>query len=328
MKIENRNLSNNKTIVCTVFEGHYHLGVAALVNSLYINGFEGKVWAAYKGVLPNWAIISQKENGYEVMNVCKNLDIHFLKLSQNIFLPYYKPQLMLSLFDTLEPEANQVIYIDCDIVVKCDFSYFEKWSKFGIMLCEDVNSPISTTDPLRFEWEDYFKKFELKVRRDNNQYVNGGFIGLHRSAKDFLKTWVSVQDLILENLNKMHVDVKLSHLSNKNSGLKDRTYMFYRTDQDALNIAKDITSESLSIADSSSMDFKNVGFVMSHAATKKKPWEKNYLKFVLKNGQRPSNTDRVFWDYTQYPIAIFNKRERFFKKLNLKIACALGRIFG
>lgn len=43
-----------KTTLCTLFEGHYHFGVAALVNSLVAAGYEGTVWVGHRGPLPDW----------------------------------------------------------------------------------------------------------------------------------------------------------------------------------------------------------------------------------------------------------------------------------
>jgi len=307
-----------KSIVCTVFEGHYHKGVAALVNSLYAHGFVGSIWLGYKGALPPWAVIATNSGGVEVMNVRDNLSLHFVRLPDKMFLPYSKPEFMLDLLDKYVPDAERILYFDCDIVVKCDFSHFEQWTDFGIALCEDVNSPISPTDPLRYQWVRYFKQHGIVVRQSDNQYVNGGFIGLSRKAKGFLDTWRRVQELVLEDMRSANADVHLSHKPEKISGLKDRTYMFNRTDQDALNIAKDTTEESLSIADSSAMDFRGIGFIMSHAVSKIKPWEKNWMMHVIRNGQRPSPTDRLFMEHTTSPINIYTPCERALKKAHLK----------
>jgi hypothetical protein len=315
-----------KTIVCSVFEGHYHKGVAALVNSLYAAGYEGTVWLGYKGALPPWAVIAATENGVDVMHVRENLTLRFIKFPPTAFLPYCKPDFMLELLEKYAPKAEHIFYLDCDIVVKCDFSYFEEWVTYGITLCEDVNSPLPVSHPLRHQWAQHFKKHNIEVRRNNSQYVNGGFIGLSRAAKGFLDTWRHIQNLVLEDMQRIKADLHASHKPDKMSGLKDRTYMFYRTDQDALNIAKDVTDETLSIVDGKEMDFGGFGFIMSHAESKSKPWEKNWLAHVIKKGHRPGATDRIFMNHTQNPINIYASSERMLRKMHLKLAVAIARI--
>ncbi len=322
-------MNKNKTAVCTVFEGHYHKGVVVLINSLYANGFEGTIWAGIKGELPPWAKISSKENEIEIMQITDNLSIKFLHFAKNDYLPWIKPEFICDILDKYEPEAERIIYLDCDIIVKCPFSYFEKWSTFGIMLCEDVNSPISITNPLRYEWVEYFKKFGVTVRRDTDQYVNGGFIGLDRKYKGFLTAWRHIQDLVLQDLNAIKIDLhNITKVSDKVSGLNDRNYMFYRTDQDALNVSKDSTDFPLAVADRNAMDFASIGFIMSHAIGTSKPWVKNFLYYVVKKGQRPKTTDRIFFDYIDTPLKLYSNREKFLKKTHLKLATALGRVFG
>jgi hypothetical protein len=305
----------NQSTVCTVFEGHYHKGVAALTNSLSANGYEGIIWAAYKGSLPEWARIDSRQEGIEVMQVSEKIILHFVKLADSTFLPYFKPDFMLDILENKMPNVEQIFFFDCDIVVKCRFSYFEEWAKFGVAMCEDVNSPIPVSHPLRFQWKQYFEKYGITITTKDNQYVNGGFIGLQASAKGFLKTWQLVQKLMMEELKEV-----------TNVNYKDRTNPFNCTDQDALNIAKDLTEENLSVADGTAMDLHSYGYIMSHAVGKQKPWHKNWLYFVIKDGNAPSRTDRVFMNYIDTPLSIFSPKERFLKQLNLKLACALGRV--
>ena len=305
----------HQSTICTVFEGHYHKGVAGLANSLCANGYEGIIWAAYKGSLPPWARIESNENGVEVMVVSEKLSLHFVKLANNVFLPYYKPDFMLDILENKMPDIKQIFFFDCDIIVKCRFSYFEEWVKCGVALCEDVNSPLPMSHPLRFQWKNYFEKYGVTIHSKDNYYVNGGFIGLQSESKGFLKTLQLVQNLMMNELKALD-----------NVNFKDRTHPFNCTDQDALNIAKDLTEESLSVADGTAMDLRGFGYIMSHAVGKQKPWQKNWLLFVIKHGQRPSMTDRLFMDNIDTPLSIFTNRQRFVKRWNLKLASVLGRV--
>jgi hypothetical protein len=305
----------SKSTICTVFEGHYHKGGAVLINSLYAHGYEGVVWIGYKGALPPWAKIESDTEGVEKMTVCTNLILHFVRFPKELFLPYSKPNFMLDIFDVYMPNIENVLYIDCDIVVKCRFSYFEEWLGYGVALCEDMNSPFSSTHPIRYQWAKYFKKYGIIVKNKDNQYVNGGFVGTNRSNKSFLTTWKQVQELMQEDFKEIG-DISIS----------DSTYRFHRTDQDALNIAKDTTTEILSIADGGAMDFNGIGYIMSHAAGKTKPWVNNWLVGVFKYGLRPSPTDRLFMNNTTFPINIYTRSERVAKKMHLKLATAFARV--
>ena len=193
----------NTSTICTVFEGHYHKGVAALANSLIANGYEGIIWAAHKGSLPPWARISSNENGVAVMVVSEKLSFHFVKLADNVFLPYCKPDFMLDVLENKMPHVSQIFFFDCDIIVKCRFSYFEEWAENGVALCEDVNSPLPMSHPLRFQWKKYFKKHNIEVESRDNYYVNGGFIGLKAEDKEILEKWRLVQNIMRVELKDL-----------------------------------------------------------------------------------------------------------------------------
>lgn len=331
--------------ICTVFEGHYHKGVAGLTNSLQANGYEGIIWAGYKGQLPRWAKLEAKENhaksvgttikakenhvgsvetiikieenyagSVETMIVSNEITINFIKLADATFLPYCKPDFMLNVLQRM-PELDNIFFFDCDIIVKCRFSYFEEWVECGIALCEDVNSPLPISHPLRFQWQNYFAKYGVSVERRDNYYVNGGFIGLKVGDKEILEHWRHAQNLMMHELKEI-----------SSIGFKDRTNPFHRTDQDALNVAKDMTNRPLSIADGTAMDLSNYGFIMSHAVGNQKPWQKNWIAFVIKHGQRPTMTDRLFMNHITTPLSIFTPRERFVKRWNLRVASALSRV--
>jgi hypothetical protein len=85
--------------VCSLFEGTYHRGLGALVNSLYRNGFRGTVFAGYRGALPSWANPTSTESGtpdFDVGGCCRT---RFLLLDTSLHLTSYKPIFMQQMFE-------------------------------------------------------------------------------------------------------------------------------------------------------------------------------------------------------------------------------------
>ena len=82
--------------VCTLFEKHFHHGVAGLTNSLYKNGFRGNVYVGYRGELPNWcdSLIANPDlnwEGAKSLKVKSDLTVHFLPVDTTFHLTNYKP---------------------------------------------------------------------------------------------------------------------------------------------------------------------------------------------------------------------------------------------
>ena len=84
-----------KTTLCTLFEGHYHYGVASLANSLVAANYCGELWAGYRGSLPDWVVKSDKYDADSGRFRVSNLfTICFVKLDTPLFFTYYKAVFM------------------------------------------------------------------------------------------------------------------------------------------------------------------------------------------------------------------------------------------
>ena len=305
-----------RSIVCTVFERDYHHGVAALVNSLYAMGYRGEVYAGYRGPLPPWAATASMDaEGNADFVVADGLSIHFAYLATEEMLANIKPELIQEVWDYYGDDLDNVFYIDCDIVAKAAWHHFEDWADFGVALCEDMNSPVATTHPIRKKWQRYYAKFGIDYRPQDDVYVNGGFVGLNRRYRDFAGLWQRLQDYMKEHTGKQD-----------RIGIEDRWNMFHYMDQDALNVAKDLTPH-ISVMGRSAMDFGAHGYIMSHAAGRRKPWHKAFIREILQTGDRPSFTDKVYWRNVAHPIRLFSDGQIRRKQTAIKLAAFVGRIF-
>jgi len=304
-----------KTAICTLFEGDYHYGLGALVNSLYFHGFRGDIWAGYRGNLPPWVTHLEKNQGDLEFIVTENCKIHFIPLATEHHLTNYKPDFMLQLWEQYCSDCDALFYFDPDIVVKCGWAYYEEWVTNGVALCEDVNSPLTNSHPLLMAWRRFYEPYGFSFDSSTDIYVNGGFIGLTQETKEFLQTWHQIQEFMSPEIGGL-----------ANANVKDRTFLFYKTDQDALNIALRTSKVPTSLMGKEGMDFIHGGFTMSHAIGGPKPWQKQIMRHVLFNGKAPRLADKKYWQHTQNPIQLYSKQQLFWKKLDLLCGAAMSRL--
>jgi len=309
-------------IVCTLFEKHYHFGVAALINSLYKNGFRGDFFCGFKGDFPPWAISavdnqSIKWKGAKSMTINEGLLVHFLPLQVGCHLANYKADFMLGLIEGAGSEVEGIAYFDPDIIVKCKWEFYEKWMDYGVALVHEVTSnDMPASHPVRKGWEEVAEKCNLGINRSLTSYINSGFCGVSKKNYEFLVLWSFLTEVAIKDYR---VDAT-QFMPN------DRTHLFFACDQDALNVAAMCTSAELSEIGPEGMDFTYGGWTMSHAIGSPKPWKKKFLLSALK-GEPPSLADKGFWQNAETPIPAYSSFLVKNKQMQISMASFLGRFY-
>ena len=315
-----------KTIICTLFEGNYHLGVAVLINSLHKNGYTGNIFVGYRGKLPNWSsdAAPNPQIPWEnclTLKVASNLNVHFLPIETDIHFTNYKPKFILDLWSMYaadKPEIEGIFYFDPDIVNKGPWDFYERWIGYGIAVVHEVvYHDMPHLHPKRCQWMAISNKAGIEVKNRLNSYVNAGFIGVSRAHLPFIEMW--------KNLIQTGVD----HFSFNPTQFGQSIYgsdLLKMGDQDLLNLSLMCTPFPISEYGPEGMDFSNGGWLMSHATGAPKPWNNKYLLQWLK-GRKPSIQNKVYW---QNAIGIvkcyspaFVSRKAFF----LKMATFLSRFY-
>jgi hypothetical protein len=302
------------SLVCTLYENHYDTGVAALINSLINNSFEGKIAVGYRGNLPYWLGQLRQEGGK--FWISKEVEIVLDLLDTDWHFTYYKPEYLLKVLHDY-PDVDKAYYFDPDIFNRCPWTFYEEWVESGIAVClDDCLSFMPSGHPFRREWKKLGEQLGLEVVQELNFYCNAGFVGLRRQDKLLLETWSSLLHLIIKkgyNIRAM-----------KEFGREHAVV----TDQDLLNAALMLTKVDISAIGPDGMDFTGGGFLMSHATSSPKPWKQHFVPALLKNGRIPSRAEREFFQHLTHPIQVLKPRERWCRKTDLRLAAILGRLIG
>jgi hypothetical protein len=318
-----------KSVICTLFEGQYHYGVASLSNSLYNQGFRGVIYVGYRGSLPDWALKGKKEtiNHWQeaiTLDPADGLKLVFLSLSTKYSLTNYKPDFMLELWNGPAANAEALFYFDPDIVVSDSWICFEEWVNCGVAVCEDINSPLQKYHPRRVGWRNYFANFDLKFK--NETYVNGGFVGLLKKDISFLRLWVQLQEKMGDAIGGLENSI-FSSGSAKTALLQMKGFtIFDKSDQDALNATIEVFDGIISYIGKEGMGFEDGHTTMYHALGRDKPWQRNNLSKAFQ-GRPPRFLDVVYWANKNYPIMAHSDWEIRRKKAAITIGKLIGRFY-
>lgn len=302
-------------IVCTLFEGDYHFGLAALVNSLSVSGFKGCISIGYRGSLPPWIDQLAKSADSDRYIIGESFSLRLIPLVTKVHFTNFKPSFMQQLLRE-QPGCKFIWYFDPDIVIRCPWSFYLEWVGYGISLCEDVtNGTMPSNHPIRLKWIELGSTIGLKTPISLSRYYNGGFIGLPVTYSHFLDLW---QNLI--QLAETH------GIDTSSFGVGSRMQPFYGVDQDALNVAAMFSGCPLTTIGPEGMDLVPGGFTMFHAVGSPKPWRKNML-FSALGGVPPSGSDKAFLNHLERPIRPYGSIHLAAKRVSCLIGAFIGRFY-
>jgi len=308
----------NDAAICSLFEGDYHLGLAAFVNSLVRSGYKGTVWAGYRGALPPW-ITQLKQIESSIPNefqVTDDVRIVFLELTTNFHLTNYKPDFMLRLLENEARESKYLWYFDPDIFLLANWSYFANWQKHGVALCQEVVDNILPADaPLRKQWMELAERIGFRDPRPVNHYYNAGMVGVPAEHNEFLKEWKRLMEL------EESLGYDLRYM-----GHGRREMPFSMSDQDALNIAIMYTKSPLTTLGPQGMGFIFGASMIMYHAVGQKPWRGSFLLRALR-GMSPSGAMKFYLTQVASPIRAYSPMHLWAKRLACSLAAFVGRFY-
>jgi hypothetical protein len=308
------------SVICTLFEGHYHYGVAALVNSLYKNGFRGDVYIGYRGDLPVW-VSNTKSNdtlnwkGAVTMMAATGLQLHFLPIQTDWHLANYKPVFIL---DVQRCTNTSIFYFDPDITVKCNWKFFEEWIGYGVAVVQEIiSNNFSPTHPKRMQYDAVIKQSNREIKRPLYHGLNSGFCGVSVSNIDFLETWKDITITAIRYFN-FESAYFVKHM--------DKSRLFIAGDQDMMNMAAMCCRSAISDVGPEGMDFVPGGWLMSHVTGNPKPWNKNFFLSCIR-GFPPLLAEKAYWSNVNGPIRAHSRAYIKFKRFCILCAAFAGRFY-
>lgn len=314
-----------RSVICTLYEGHYHFGAAVLINSLYSKGFRGDFFIGYCGDLPRWAANAAINNDLNWENAhtyraAKDLDVHFLPLLTEYHFTNYKPYFVKKLVEKCinKDLINGIFYFDPDIVNLCPWEFYEEWITNGVALIHEIVwNDMPHNHPKRYQWINKGKPTHIRVNHQLNSYINAGFFGVSFKDLQFIDLWIELIDYCE---NEGHFDKKKFAQS-----LYDYT-LFKVGDQDLLNLTAMCSPCPLSEFGPDGMGFTGGSWLMVHATGSPKPWKVNFLKNWM-SGKTVNNTYKRFWEEACGIIPCYTNSQVRKKIFSMKVYSLLSRFY-
>ncbi|MBU1360829.1 MAG: hypothetical protein KJ901_18995 [Gammaproteobacteria bacterium] len=302
--------------LCTLFEGHYHFGVAGLANSLAAAGYEGTLWIGHRGPLPDWIRTHPRFDGETTLQVTPALKLCTIALDPPVSLNYCKADLIREILEEREPDAEACAYVDPDIVVTCPWPQMAEWfTADGLALVEESDGDLPADAPKRRQWADYFAPRGLVPLEARHRYFNSGFVAVPRSQLAFVKTWARVCGIVAAECGRAPRQRK--------AGVPGS--LFHSTDEDALNFALMLCAVRVDAHGPEAMGFAPNGRHLSHAVGAHKPWQGRHLRRALR-GTPPFAANTWYFRFVGGPLTPFARHVVLRRRASLALAGLIGRM--
>lgn len=308
--------AGHQEVIFSLYEGDYHLGLAALINSLVRAGFSGLFWIGCRGAPPPWTSrLPRRPDGlFQVGNALLGFEV----ITADRHFGQFKPEFFLSLIDR-GIAVKYLWYFDPDITVRCDWEFFQRWVRYGVCLCHDATiTHIPARHPFRAAWTEMACSAGWGEPVNQQEwYFNSGFVGLDVAHRDFPAQW--------------NAAVKLANRNGVDPGRfqnRKRYQLFATVDQDSLNIAAMYAAVPFSTMGPEAMGFTYGGIPMCmyHAIGKFKPWRRRFLAEALR-GYPPSPADKHFVACATGPIQPYSGAALAFLRARVAAATLLTRFW-
>jgi hypothetical protein len=242
------------------------------------------------------------------------MEVTFEHVDPPMHLGYFKPFFLKDLL-LKNPRCEKIFLFDADITIEAPWAFFSSWVENGIALClDDCFGYVNHHHPWRSHWRALWGEI-VREGYQVTDYANSGFIGLRRCDDKFLGRW-------------QEITIKFKDQGGDIQNFQQAQQLLpIKSDQDLMNAAITVSPEfSYSIIGKEGMGFRFPAYLMIHAVTHPKPWQKNHLTTFLKNLTAPSLGDRAFMKNARYPIILFGKMEMLVKMYGMKLAILASKL--
>jgi hypothetical protein len=242
-------------ICCTLVNGNYFVGAAALINSLVHQGFEGEIHVGYTGQLPDWWPKDRTEIAAGVVLVTILVETHR-------FLGYQKPFFLSSVVQN-HAECSRIFWFDADVVLTAPWIFLQNWVDSGVAICLDIGfTELWPLHPWRIEWRKLIQKANLQeYQHDLRPYPNAGFLGCKAEHFSVLQIWTAL------------IQAFEAEGGNVSSFAMTERWRAVVSDQDLLAATLMCLPHPLVPIGLEGMGFKGMAFPLCHGVESPKPWQ-------------------------------------------------------